>query len=474
MIEITGFPIKAIGGAPAKLVDLSVAPAEAVAIAGPSDSGKTRLCLALCGLSETPPGCDVRFDGLPLTAIPDRRRLQDIAFVPSDPSLLFSGAKSTLAGELELSAALLGTADLPEAAALERIVASFRLKPLLGRDPFLLSGGEAVRAALALAVLRRPRLLVIDEAFAFLDPESLHLARRALDDYLPPGSTLIETMSDRVNPLPSGSVVDSVAAWSICRSPRKLTISPMPALEPFVAVPCATPAAEAPTETVLEVEDLAFAYPNAGFRLAGVNLRLARGDRLILVGANGVGKTTLLRSLALLLEPSYRRLAIVGEDGEARSPPPRRRRHEWARSALYCFQRPDDQLYLPTVEAEVIETARRLGRRDYRDRGLDAADRLGLTPVLSASPFDLPSSVRRLIPLAAAIGAAPPILLLDEPSAGLDTAQCARLVAALTTAVPESAMVIVTHDYAFASCVGSAALELRADEASGSPALHAK
>ena len=195
-----------------------------------------------------------------------------------------------------------------------------------------------------------------------------------------------------------------------------------------------------------------------------MSLTVGAGEHVALIGHNGAGKTTLLKCLAMLLLPDYDRLEITTTVNGPIYLPDKRHLHRWARQALYCFQRADDQLYLQTVQAELEATGHRLGRPDAEDRAKGIALRLGLEPLLKRSPFDLPRSYRRLIPIAAALAAAPPLLLLDEPNAGLDEEQIAALVSVLTEyKSPERSIIMISHDSTFTSAVADRLIRMPID-----------
>jgi energy-coupling factor transport system ATP-binding protein len=205
---------------------------------------------------------------------------------------------------------------------------------------------------------------------------------------------------------------------------------------------------------LLEIEGLHHSYPRGGFDLGPVDLTLCRGECLALVGPNGSGKTTLLKSIARLLSAPYRRLAVHTLNGVDEMPNPKEL-HDWARWVLYCFQNPDDQLFLSTVREEISETPKRLGRVDS---GL--IDRIiwefELTPYLDCSPFDLPYPIRRLVSIAGALAAQTPVLLLDEPSAGLDDGQVHVLERAISIFRPaDCATIVVSHDENLVSTVAT-------------------
>jgi energy-coupling factor transport system ATP-binding protein len=130
---------------------------------------------------------------------------------------------------------------------------------------------------------------------------------------------------------------------------------------------------------------------------------------------------------------------------------------------LYAFQNPDDQLYLPTVRRELEETAALAGAGDAAARVPVVARRLGLAEVLGRAPMDLPRAQRRLVTLGACLVAAPPVLLLDEPTVALDGRQRQRLHAALADYVGSGgAVLLVSHDLDFVARLATAALVMNA------------
>ena len=174
------------------------------------------------------------------------------------------------------------------------------------------------------------------------------------------------------------------------------------------------------------------------------------GELVALVGSNGAGKTTTMRIIAGLLDASAGIVTVRGPDNSARAIPPRRRRHMWAGSVQYVFQNPDDQLYLPTVNRELQEASRRLERRDAAERASHIADALGLREHLASAPHDLPRGLRRAVSLGSALASAPAVLLLDEPTVGLDGGLKRLFQGALTEFLSRGGgAIMVSHDADF-------------------------
>jgi len=175
--------------------------------------------------------------------------------------------------------------------------------------------------------------------------------------------------------------------------------------------------------------------------LTGVDLDLHEGDVVALLGRNGSGKTTLLRALAGLADPLAGR---IERDG----------------AVAYVPQDPGSMLFAPTVRAEVETTPRLLGRPDPAgvQHWLDA---LGLTALADRHPRSLSSGQRQRLAIAAVAVGGAPVLLLDEPTRGIDPTSRAALEAAVHAhAVAGGTVVIATHDVELAARCASRVIVL--------------
>jgi energy-coupling factor transporter ATP-binding protein EcfA2 len=457
-----------------------------VRIIGGCGSGKTAVAFLMSGASATTfARGDVEFDGRLLRHWPRADLARRVSLVPADPSLIFSGIRSTLCAELELSLQILGLGSQTKST-IERAVETLSLHQLMHRDPFTLSGGEQVRAAVAIAIVKRPDLVVLDDVSSALDPEAIERLANVLVGLQAQGTTIVEMHTRTPEPILSsdqcvflcdnkvvqgtfGSVQaeikmlapellpvgESIASQVERRPSRTNDTTPVPSTSPLAVVPSPTPRlrSELPVldSFALSVSDLYFQYPDGGFRIGPLSFNLPRGTAIAIVGPNGSGKTTVLRTLALLLVAQSGGIAATAPDLRTVRPPPAHRRHEWARHVLYAFQNPDDQIYLPTVRRELAETAIACGRSLHSHKKVDQiANELGLTDVLDRSPFDLPRPLRRLVTLGSGLVAGSPVLLLDEPSSSLDTRLKACLVASLAAYLGAGGSVItVSHDADF-------------------------
>jgi energy-coupling factor transport system ATP-binding protein len=194
---------------------------------------------------------------------------------------------------------------------------------------------------------------------------------------------------------------------------------------------------------VIRCEGLTFDYPDETRALDGIDLSIDAGERVAITGRNGSGKTTLIRHWNGLLRPTAGRVLIDGRPTETR------RVAELARLVGLAFQDPARQLFKGSVRAEVEFGARNVGLRgrELAAAADEALASVGLAEQARVSPYDLGPSRRRLLAIASVVAMRTPVLVLDEPTIGLDTAQ-RSLVAALVARLSAEGRTIVaiSHD----------------------------
>lgn len=193
--------------------------------------------------------------------------------------------------------------------------------------------------------------------------------------------------------------------------------------------------------------------------LADLSFAVARKERIVLLGVNGCGKTTLLKVLDGLLPPTG---GVIRYDGEAVDKEALARtafRRRFRSEVAFLFQNVDAMLFCPTVADEIAFGPRQLGLPDVEARVERYAKLLGVDAWLERPPFELSGGEKKRVALAALFAIEPKVLLLDEPTAGLDPASSAQLVD-LLNARADLTVLVSTHNLSVVAELGSRVLLL--------------
>ena len=191
---------------------------------------------------------------------------------------------------------------------------------------------------------------------------------------------------------------------------------------------------------ILEAQGLSFAYPDGTPALNDVSCRFVHGESVGIVGANGAGKSTLLLHLNGLL------IAQTGVVRVGELPVTASTRAQVHRTVGFVFQDADDQLFMPTVEEDVAFGPLNMGlpADEVQARVRAALEAVDSLPLAARAPYRLSGGEKRAVAIAGVLAMSPSILVLDEPSAGLDPAARRRLIALLRSF--SHTKVIATHD----------------------------
>ncbi len=212
---------------------------------------------------------------------------------------------------------------------------------------------------------------------------------------------------------------------------------------------------------LIELHDVSFAWPDAEPLLAGIDLRVLRGEKIVLMGANGTGKSTLLKLLAGLVFAHSGRHLHGGMPVDAAS----LRDKAWVRrfraDVGLLFQNPDAMLFNPSVREEIAYGPERLGLSDAPARVDRWAQALQLGPLLDKPPFSLSGGQKQKVALACVLALQPGLLLLDEPAANLDPRTAGWLAEHLLDT--PATVIVSTHSHAFAAEFGERCVILGAD-----------
>ena len=193
--------------------------------------------------------------------------------------------------------------------------------------------------------------------------------------------------------------------------------------------------------------------------LRGLDFSVAEGERLVVLGVNGSGKTSLLRLLDGLAFPTGGEIRHRGTTLDARALAGADFRRRFRGEVGFLFQNVDAMLFNPTVADEIAFGPRQLGLPDVEKRVARWAEALGVAAQLSRPPFELSGGEKKRVALAALLACDPRLLLLDEATANLDPAWAGRLVD-LLAGRKDLTVIAATHNLSVAEELGTRALLL--------------
>lgn len=470
------------GEAPALVdVDLDVPTGDVLLVVGASGSGKSTLLRAVNGLVPHSSGGQFRGSVVVGGRSTHDHRPRDLAdtvgFVHQDPEAQF--VVDEVEHDIAFALENLGMEPAAMRRRVEEVLDALGIAHLRHRSPTTLSGGERQRAAVAGALAAAPDVLVLDEPTSELDPQGAddvlaaiarlnadlgttvllaeHRLERAaplgslaarIDDGFLTGPAEVAALLAGYDGAPPVTHLGRLLGWD----PPPLTVRDARRLARATPVPERRPHPPAPAagETLVEARGLHLRLGGHP-ALRGVDLDIRRGEVVALLGRNGSGKTTLLRLCAGLAEADRGTI-----DRSAR--------------VAYLPQDPNALLFAPSVREEFEHTLRLLGRADP-DAVATWLTRLGLADLADRHPRSLSAGQRQRVAIGAVAVGGAEVLLLDEPTRGIDPPSAAALEQAVAEhAAVGGAVVLATHDVELAARCATRAVVLGDGEvvASGS------
>lgn len=442
-------------------VTLEVCRGERVCVLGANGSGKSTLASVICGLLAPDEG-DVELaghavctGGVPdLAAYRDARRQLGLVFQNPDDQIV----TSVVADDVAFGPENLGVPRAQISVRVARELRRVAMEKYAHADPSRLSGGQRQRVCIAGALAMEPAVLVLDEPSSLLDVRGRAAIMRVMGRLAAAGATLVHVThfmdealaADRVVVMQHGHVALEGTPDEVFAAKNAQVIEALGLEMPFearlavalrqagaaggaIAAPgapsdekpaaCAACAHTAEPLAIL-ARDLGFSYGPGAQALDGVSLEVPVRATTAIVGQTGSGKSTLLRLLCGLEAADAGSLTVCGINAATK-----RGRRQVRRAVGYVMQHPERQLFAQTVAEDVAFGPRNQGlsAAEVEGRVAHALDLVGLADRRDASPFELSGGQQRLAAIAGVLAMEPELLVLDEPTAGLDPRGRARL-----------------------------------------------
>lgn len=470
-------------------LSISIAPGEFVVIMGSSGAGKSTLCQTLNGLiPHLTRGemegevviCDIPTRG---SAVGEMARHVGMVFQDFEAQLFSTNVRLEVAFAPE-------NFGLPREEIGRRVEQALEQVHLTGfenRQPATLSGGQKQRLAIASVLAAGPTVLCLDEPTTDLDPVGKQEVFAIANALRNQNKTLVvvehetpEALSaTRVVLMDKGAILEDGPAEDVLRKVELFrTIRAMPlqipdlfcqlgyetasrpltveqALQEFDGTRLVLDAQKYTTcldndarrvagygEPLIEIAKLSHRYDNGLLAVDDVSFTIRRGEFVAVLGQNGSGKTTMIKHLNGLLRATSGKVGIVGRDAASSTV------LELGEHIGYVFQNPDHQIFSDTVFDEVAFglRKRKFDDEEIRQRVTQALAAVGLAGFEEEDPFSLTKGQRQRVAVASVLSMRPDVLILDEPTTGLDYLE-QRGMMELVRGLNEqgSTIIIVTH-----------------------------
>ncbi|MDD4588788.1 MAG: energy-coupling factor transporter ATPase [Heliobacteriaceae bacterium] len=472
-------------------INLAIREGEFILVAGGSGSGKSSLARALAGLIPDfyggKIGGKVYFKGKDIRTIDRRKLAREVGMVFQDPEKQI--VQTHVEAEIAFGLENLGLGNEEMLRRVAEVISFLKLTPLREAFTANLSGGQKQKLALASVLAMQPHVLILDEPTSQLDPvsaeEILNLAKRLNEEI---GFTVIMIeqrlercfhLADRVLLMAKGQIVCEGNAPEVARKTINGGLPFAPPVARFFAglnipaVPvtvkegrkllrqylhtnqinvehqtgegCSGPEDLLPERNAVSLKNLWFTYPGGQEGLRDVSLDIMEGKFVAILGENGAGKSTLLKHIIGMLKPDRGRVEVLGKDISKNGFKANRG------FTAYLSQNPNDYLFQDTVEDELLFTLKNFGVKESSVVD-EMLEKLQLSRYRQTNPRDLSSGERQRVALASVLVTTPRLIILDEPTRGVDYCLKAELGKFLRQeTVKGRTVIVVTHDVEFAA-----------------------
>lgn len=461
-----------------KDISLEIKKGEFILVTGHSGAGKTTLCRAMFGAlhhdidGEFQGTLELKGNDISKYTIGSIGAFMGVVFDDPDSQLFMPQVEDEIKFSLQARSLPSGPKDV------EKALARVGIAHLMKRATHELSGGEKQKLAIAAALAVDPEVLLFDEPTSQLDPQSTLEIYAILTQLKAEGKKTIILVEQKIE-----DIIDKVDRLVVvdhgrivaCGTPREALASrELYAIMPYPCVSRLAMELRSPgmllsmeegkkfldergvrlkpgsgngrhidegLKPVLEIKDLRFGYNDMDV-LKGVSLEVRPGEVVAVLGRNGSGKTTLLKNIIGLLKPREQGMVLLnGRDVIDMKV------EEAAHVAGFLFQNPDNMLFAETVMEEVLFSPTNLGFQDSQERSVKALEAVELINKKDEYPRYLGNGEKLRLCVASILAMGPQLIILDEPTTGLDDNECAKLMEVVLKLKKDGvAIIMVSHD----------------------------
>ena len=440
-------------------IDLEIAYGQRIAIIGKNGSGKSTLSKIIAGLSSPDSGivtlCGIKVfeaNNVDSKAYQKARESIGALFQSPEDQIVTTVVEDDVAFGLENLCASKEFMKQNISNALRAV----NMENHRFSDPSNMSGGQQQRVAIASSIATKSKLLVLDEPTSMLDSCAKEDVNKLFNKLQTSGTTIVQVThkisecknADRILMLENGKLRDvsllELDEFFTEKSPAVIESKSM------------TENAES-SNTAIEISNLRLSYSkNQTPILCDYSLSVKSGEIVAIMGKNGCGKSTLAKAICALIKYDSGSICVNGIKISEKTSKSQMR--EIRKNIGYVMQLPEQQLFAQTVFEDVAYGPKNFGLegRELHSRVLNALKSLHIEHLAQKSPFELSGGQQRLAAIAGILACNPKILVLDEPTAGLDF-EYAKIVLKILSDLHNKGVtiIVITHDLNEAKSLGA-------------------
>ena len=462
-------------------INVEIEQGEIIGVIGRSGSGKSTLAQALIGLVPNfyrgAYGGRVRVGEKVVGECPVEQMCEDVGMIFQNPFTQLSGAKDNVYGEVAYGLQNLGIPRDEIHRRVEKVLKKLGIWEYREKNPFLLSGGQMQRVAIASMLVMNPKVMIFDEPTSQLDPRATKEIFSIVEDMAKEGKTIIiveqkiELMArhcDKLLVLEGGKCIAfgkteevlqrtdlGIAPPIYVRIAREHNIKTAQGRYPITAEEFLQSVKQKvnlsldekresyQAEEVFRIQGMDFSYVEDSPIFSDFSLSLDARSTAI-VGESGAGRATLVKLLKGLLSPQKGDILYGRENIKEKTVA------SLAKEVGYVFQNPDDQIFQSNVLQEVMFGPKNLGMKNAEEMANEALEMVGLSHQAQANPYDLSLQERKMIAIASVIAMDPKVMILDEPTIAQDSVGKDRIANIIKVLRAKGKCVIaILHDMDF-------------------------